>query len=94
MRAARAYRSANARCEASAIAAARAEGAKIGRRRLSTIDFRLSTIEAAHGARLLMIESRPLNVEDVILMVEAQILMVEARKKESFDFRLSTIDYR
>ena len=41
-----------------------------------------------------MIESRPLNVEDVILMVEAQILMVEARKNSSFDFRLSTIDYR
>ena len=26
--------------------------------------------------------------------VEAVILMVEARKNESFDFRLSTIDYR
>ena len=60
--------------------------------RLSTIDYRRSRRRAA--AALSIVDSRPANVDTVILMVEARILSVEGRKNESFDFRLSTIDYR
>ena len=41
-----------------------------------------------------MVDTRPLDVEAVLLIVEAQILSGEARKNESFDFRLSTFDFR
>ena len=60
--------------------------------RLSTFDDRRSRRRAA--AALSIVDSRPLNVNTVILIVEAMFFGVEGRKNESFDFRLSTIDYR
>ena len=53
-------------------------------------------IEGARGGGPIdtVVDSHPVNVDTVILMVEARILSVEGRKNESFDFRLSTIDYR